>query len=575
MGGQALPIDRSSPTPPYYVYITQYVLAGNQPVPAGGIFSRTTPIRIPSFQRGISWTDETVGRFIESDSVLLGTVILGKVGTDTAQLIDGLQRFAVGTALLSVLHPLVLSSQPNNPDAAPHFETLKPFVAAFQPVFAENHKRLLNFQRVAIKSQYEAIVEDLQLIVKSELEKVDVETYARRLTDLFIDKQIAIDLYHGFASNSQLVNAFVGLNTVRVDLTVIDLLRATLIDQATRLEWDATDIESIENNFTETFTENAKPDRNLIPLATLLADDLSRDVKSFPQWGQLQPTHIRRMLDFIDETVDIANDPANGYAFAISNCGALPLSIMILYYYLKAVRNSEPDAERLENELRDPTQETLGDLHEFYRACVRRVINGDIGKTSFVGESMLRGDTATQGLSALANHMNPAVFAGPLADDPAATWLHGRLRTCTKEKSKVVFNAYLLPERGSAAARFEPVVYGQKNKHYQIDHIIPNATGAINEEDRNLQLLVNFCPLIGQDNNTARHKHASAKLEPGGLYATTEYSNHPYMRWLASSQGGRYASADLDNVRLLGEERTPPIGDERIEHLTNVLRGRL
>jgi len=254
-------------------------------------------------------------------------VILGKVGTDTAQLIDGLQRFAVGTALLSVLHPLVLSSQPNNPDAAPHFETLKTFVANFQPLFTENHKRLLNFQRVAIKSQYETMVEDLQLIIKTELDKpaAQVATYAKRLTDLFIDKQIAIDLYHGFASNSQLVNAFVGLNTVRVDLTVIDLLRAALVDQATRLEWDPADIESIENNFTETFTENAKPDRNLIPLATLLKDDLNRDTRSFPQWDNLQPLHIRRMLDFIDETVNIANDSSNGYAFAISNCGALPL----------------------------------------------------------------------------------------------------------------------------------------------------------------------------------------------------------------------------------------------------------
>src|SRR5882672_4438658 len=113
-----MPINRSAPTPSFFEYVTTFAL---QPdggsIPEQVATLRPTPLRIPTFQRGISWRTEEVLQFLESDSALYGTVIIamfpsGNGSDHVGQLVDGLQRFACGTALLRLLGPMVLSPTP-------------------------------------------------------------------------------------------------------------------------------------------------------------------------------------------------------------------------------------------------------------------------------------------------------------------------------------------------------------------------------------------------------------------------------------------------------------------------------
>lgn len=75
-------------------------------------------IEIPSYQRGLVWNEEKLEELLDSDSVFLGNAVLGQfplphrdqppfswLPAETRNyeiLIDGLQRFSIGTALLNM-----------------------------------------------------------------------------------------------------------------------------------------------------------------------------------------------------------------------------------------------------------------------------------------------------------------------------------------------------------------------------------------------------------------------------------------------------------------------------------------
>src|SRR4051794_19781355 len=92
---QAMTINRSAPTPSFFEYVTAYALQPDAvAIPEQIAILRPTPLRIPTFQRGISWRTEEVLQFLESDSVLYGTVIIamfpsGNASEQVGQLVDG------------------------------------------------------------------------------------------------------------------------------------------------------------------------------------------------------------------------------------------------------------------------------------------------------------------------------------------------------------------------------------------------------------------------------------------------------------------------------------------------------
>lgn len=217
-------INRSAPTPSFFEYVTTYALGteGLQFPEQVGIL-RPTTIRIPTFQRGISWRTDEVVQFLESESALYGTVIiamLAVIGSNdqVGQLVDGLQRFACGTALLRLLDPAVLSPTPTDTLATPNFEQLKRIVGGRLAIVEYNHHQLLRHHRRAIRDQYADFHAEMAEFVRANLAPDKAVAFGRTITTAFADKQIAIDNYYGFKGSVDLDNTFIGLNTVRVDL---------------------------------------------------------------------------------------------------------------------------------------------------------------------------------------------------------------------------------------------------------------------------------------------------------------------------------------------------------------------
>lgn len=580
--GSNLSISREAKELAYGDYITRYWLL----TPGEDTPERATAFTVPSFQRGISWGFETIEKFIESDSRFLGSVILGRVNGGERQLIDGLQRFVIGTGLLNRLYRLVLCPEPEQPDKATHFRDLSDELRTKQPVFAHNNQALTVFPRNAIRLKYSEVNIEIGRYVTSQLEE-DVEEFARKLTSLFLDKQMAVDSWSGWTSYRQILQAFIGLNTVRVDLSVVDLIRASIVEQAAICGWNEDDIEDIENDFTDTFTArgigNAK--RALIPLASLINDAFDEDnYRIFPEWSDLKPVHVRRFLTFVNESIAAAERGTNTFLFAIAQVGALPLAICILFYYFRSLSAGAPPVgsdfdeaiiPASNNELVSPNSTTLKELHEFYRACTRRSLNGDIGKIGNVGRELMKAHFAGN-LSHFAANVSPDA-AGPLDQPINETWLKGRLWSAGKEGSKVIFQAYQLPMREDFGGAFTPIKYGRASADYQIDHIIP--TEALEDDTPERERgdsLVNFCPITGLDNRSFRELSAADKL--GHRYASAQSSWHPYMHWLQANSA--YSVNELNSVLWLGEAREmspgkPSIGELRITHLTSELRDRL
>jgi hypothetical protein len=105
---QAL-VPRTSPTTPEFMNLTQYNFDW---------------IDIPNYQRGIVWDDELFEELLRSKSIFLGSAILGSFPvsgsglqstflppsvTHYSIIIDGLQRFSIGTALLTIITSVSLS----------------------------------------------------------------------------------------------------------------------------------------------------------------------------------------------------------------------------------------------------------------------------------------------------------------------------------------------------------------------------------------------------------------------------------------------------------------------------------
>ncbi|TCJ80607.1 UNVERIFIED_ORG: uncharacterized protein DUF262 [Bacillus cereus] len=267
-----MPIRRTAQEPLYLDYIVKRAIVPNYSTTSASILELAIYdwIDIPNFQRGISWDTDNVHDFLQAESEVLGNVILGKFPRSSSKfpkldsdvneyfiLVDGLQRFTVGTAILDILYDLVLNPvNPKFPTHAPNFARLTALINPGIQVVKHNDLELQNHPRKAISEQYKRLKRSLNEYIVEKLSSVNASAFADQIKICFLHKQIMIDEYSGFRSLSALMNTFLGINTIRVDLGPIDLVRAYIIDKG--IEWSTIDIENIENNITSTFTNGDK-----------------------------------------------------------------------------------------------------------------------------------------------------------------------------------------------------------------------------------------------------------------------------------------------------------------------------
>jgi hypothetical protein len=582
-------IQRSGPTPQFFEYIIGNALIPKSNPPPEEIISLTTYnlqwVDVPNYQRGIAWEIENIEDLFTSDSVLLGNVILGQFPVDNnfnflpetvtnySVLVDGLQRFSVGTLILTILHPLVFSSHPSRAADSAYFNALGARCIPLAPVYLYNDFELSNHPRQAISGSYKNLRASFRRNIERRFANGEGASVAEEILNLFLHKQIAVDIYFNFNNPLQLMNTFIGINTVRVDLGPVDLLRSYIVEKAVSSGWNMAEIEDMENKFTELFSQNDKPRVELLPFVSIILLKISGSGQEpttvFPSWeSNLLTSEVFEFLEFIEEFLGCEN---NGYVIEIRNCGATPFASILSYYYnnYRHVSGNKPSF------LSGGTNEN-DELHKFLCATYRVFLDGRIRLTRIYGERLFEGTILS--LSDVADDMSMAFLALDTSQTVDVNWLKTVLKRVDRKRAQRVFNALRLGEKTLGwGSEFLPDNYGTRAIDYHVDHLIPTSVIDIHGDGANeAQKIMNLAPLPSNQNRVARATSCSSKLANGGIYdnyISTSDSPHEYCQWLVQSQGS-YGS-DLDRQELLEPNMNPDIGIERLGWIAANLLQRL
>jgi hypothetical protein len=583
-----MPLQRNAIAIAFWEYVARYPLVPfSQPI-SPGVTQLGAPrgwLLVPQFQRGISWdADENVVAFLGTSSVFLGNIVLSQSQTPPhwqyfphgtyphyVELIDGLQRFAMGTALLNILYPLVLSPTPTRPTDAPHFHPITAYVGNFQPIFNHNDYELRHHPRLAIRGQYNRFAQQLSKLVDDQLAPLKVAAFAAQVTNLFTQREVAVDTYFNL-TQMDILNAFLGVNTGRVELSSVDVVRAHILRQAERAGWPAADMEVVENEFTDCFMDQDKPSESLLPFVNALRKliDNGQAARVFPSWNAGFVRHdVDRLLDFIDQfDASVGN---NMFLTEIAACGALPLGIVLAWYYIDLVHgagiqpaffNGNPGCD--------------ADLHQLLRAVYRTVLQGRVGRIGSFLEDILTG-VNVQPLAAIADDISRAFIGRGLVQQVDRAWLVATLNSVDRNKAKRVYNAMLLPGRNLLGAAFAPLVFARRRGTFHIDHLIPESLLIPNMAGEGEGATIrNLAPLPANLNTAAKNTPCSTKLVPGGLYDVHVRGGgtfHPYCDWLVNGAGVQ--AVDLDQQSLLQPNSQPDVGTQRIDRIADELLPRL
>lgn len=576
-----MPVQRSGPVPPFYEYVTTKAL-----IPHVGTNTDTISnlgvhewVEIPRYQRGISWEIENVEEFLNSSSILLGNVILAQF-PHTGQfqnltsgsyliLVDGLQRFSVGTMIMSILHAKVFSpSSSYHASDSQHFTNLMARVYSLAPVYLHNDLELKNHPRKAIADQYKRLREIVEEYIEDKLINGHGSQLAVAVQHTFLNRQVALDIYFNFNGPIEIMNTFLGINTVRVDLGPIDLLRALIVESGSSSGWTPVEIDNIENDFTTIFTSNNKPDTSLLPFVNVALKTLQSDGdRVFPSWSTgLILSEVEDFLDFVQAFKNLAHP--SGYLQEIKECGSIPFAIVISYYYVQNVHHGIPRPSFLSGGYSEDAE-----LQSLLRASYRALFNGTVGRTRIFAEKIFDGSLNIS-LIDVSDKISRQHINTPINNPVNRQWLLSSLNKVDKNKAKRVFNAMLLSDITSPIISFSPLVFGRGAAHFHIDHLIPQSllNGAQGDEGETLR---NFAPLPQSQNRAASATHCSHKLSPGGIYDSYmtggTHPTHPYCNWLLNSYRSFSTVSDLDRPELLELNQLPDIGSERIEHIADEL----
>ena len=727
-------ISRDGETPVYAEYCTSYCIVDDVCTPKMTRADYPKPlqdcalrirlpgpqdIKIPSWQRKLVWSKDQVEKLVNSESSMFGTVIMAKGVTDedTWTLIDGLQRFSVGTALLNALYNEVLAPTPNRLADSAHFTILAKAMQNLQPVFQWNHDRLNNLGKRGVKNSYIELFQTIQTYVIEKLDE-DPAKFGESVVSMFLIKQLAVDPYSGFSKHSDLIKTFLSINSTGEVLTKIDLLRAKILEHLESKQVTAAILDEIENDFTDTF-QNRKgkyfhdlginiynimfelPDTSQLGTAqsgTVIQGSSPEYV--FPNWKDMDKENFDDFFEYHQKVVNLGTETISGTKWKWPYLAEifpfkLPYIMLTMYYfknhYLKflskrdehiekrkfeikaasdgitlhelqirhtsgseinftaskikakqeileiinehakikelqndlsdAIGNQEPQTviEEIEGKIEviedneqaypnlfdelpdflDGNLNTEEDLKKFYRAVMRKVLDGNIGKTEKILHATIRGTLDT--MEKIAIELNPDL-AGEINNEPNHNWLKSVILRSKKKSAnpKIIFNACLLPDRSQKAGRdqFNPMIYKNGTNFYNIDHLI--ADSQQNKGARGLlelQSMVNLAPLEWTNNVLASSTPCSQKLSSSLIYGTIK-DKHPYCKWLVNTHFPKHSNDDLvfpisgetttntqedpatkinpidSQVNLL-EGRTNSISNERVEYLIEVLTPKL
>lgn len=585
-------IHRSGPTPEFYKYVCEYALLPNGSPPSPQLSALMPPgvrlnwLEIPRFQRGISWDLDNVREFFQSSSLLLGNIILALFDRDPTAfpnlpssqseyivLVDGLQRFAVGTAVLAALHNRVLVPTPTRPGDAVYFAALSARVLSNSPYYLHNNAELLKHPRQAIRDQYTNLNSTIDQFVEDELSGGRGMALANLILPTFLSRQVAIDLYSNFR-RTELLNTFIGINTVRVDLGPVDLLRAYIIEKATTSFWPEIDIETFENDFTDVFVSDQKPKQYFLPFvnACLKCIDSGGGARIFPSWNTtLLQSEVDNFLSFI---TSFETSTSNSYLKEIFECGKLPVSIVMAHFYKEYLHGTHANPSFFTGGVSENS-----DLNSFLVCCYRQLLNGSVGRTSNYLEQIVDGRINIT-LSALSDSISVDYIGVNINTSLDPLWLESALNQVDKKKSPRIFNAMLLPDKTLLGASFTPLSFGRSSRDFHIDHLIPaSLINSVAPGGSEGNLLRNFAPLPTNQNRVAKATSCSSKLCSGGIYSTyltgTTHQVHYYCNWLVSAHTPSYSASDLDDQAKLERLATPDIGSSRIQRIRDELLMRL
>lgn len=584
-------ISRTGECPIFLRYITEQALIPRARQPTADLQALTSYnfhwIDVPSFQRGLVWDEDLLENLLASRSVFLGNAILGSFEVPRTSsafaflppgisryevLIDGLQRFSIGTALLSILFPLVLSATPERGQDAGFFAPLKLQVTNWGPVFQHNDFELKNNVRKAVADSYATFRGRLQTWVTVQFDRGNASELAQQVIQLFLQRQIAPDIYHGFSSVYEVASTFIGLNTVRVQLNIVDWLRSVIIDEGGEAGWPASDIETLENRFSEIFNQasGAGPKQELVPLASIVKEVLTEGspaqmLRVFPSWGpQLKIDEVFSFLEFVQVFVD---HDSNQFVREIRLCGAIPFTALILYFYRKNLLEDYHPSFLLGGDQDDDL------LLEFLRGYYRVVFEGRVGRTREYAKRLLLTEIS---LSDAGDQLSRNFLGKSLAERVDRDWLTASLKAGDQRRARQFFNACLLPVHRTGTA-FHPHRYGSSSDDYQIDHMIPNSVLEPHLPGGSEgQLMMNFAPIRKTTNVAQLNIQCAHKLAHGGVYQIECINNpesHPYLRWLVDNQG--LLGSHLDKQELLQTAATPALAAQRIDWLADRLLDRL
>jgi hypothetical protein len=389
------------------------------------------------------------------------------------------------------------------------------------------------------------------------------------------NRQSPVDIYHDFTNQLELMNTFLGLNTVRVDLGPVDLLRSYLVEQTTSAQWRGDAIEEMENEFTDIFTKDEKPNSELLPFVAVILKaikDPTLQIRVFPTWNSgLTQNEVTNFLDFVREFQDCSSE--NYYFDEIRALGAIPYATLIIYYYCEYVHNGQPKPTFLAGD-----NDENPELHQFLIANYRVYLDGRIGRTRTYAEQILAG--RIQSLEIASNQMSNQFIGRNITEAVDRDWLRASLTKVDKNRSKRVFNAMLLPERTHdwGSQPFKPLDFGRRATQFHVDHLIPESMKNPNQPgEREINNLRNFAPLRSNQNRVAKATNCSSKLDIDGIYGIELENNpnyHPYCTWLVNEHATEIR-AQLDDQRYLEPNQNPPIGDQRIDFITECLIKRI
>lgn len=559
-------VERPGETPVFFSYAVRHALVGrNQNELPVQIRNFTVErLYIPPYQRKIVWNKEKIIDLLESESVLFGTVIMANTSeAGYLTLLDGLQRFAVSTALIHYIHELVTE----RPDLTHHFQRLENNVGRHQAIIQHNHDMLLNHQRSGISNSYREVYSVVKLLV-DEKSTNSIDEFARKIDDTFNVKQIAIDRYGGFINSEQLTQTFIHINSTGMDLNDIDLLRSGIVIKAELNEWTNEDIDGVENDFTEIFSDIKNVQRLFKHLYEVFKIDDNGKRMVFQNWDNLDRNDVSVMLNYIREIYTEAtsmhaenheqrNRPIYPYLYEIYQCGPLPFALAAWYFY---VNRENIDFHNAINE-----QRLL--LRIFYRWMIEGNIGRRLGAT--VKEFIMQ-EYSTIGV--LTNAINRDNFGG--LDAPNEEWLKVALRRSDVKNAKSIFNACLLPERNDDAGEFAPLTYGRRNTDWNIDHLIPTAAHQDEQIGVDINSLVNLAPLPANINVLVRDGQCSEKLSNANAYRSV-MDRHPYIQWLCETHFNINQRQQFNELNCLVLNHDTHIGDQRIDRIIELLVPRL